>query len=855
MSYANSAVDVIVSVPDSTEQQPELSKVISRTKPATRGCAVASAKAAMNGAAAGPRAHHKEVSPELREQVNLRWLAVLEKDPANELALTQLASNKITAKLFVQADEYIHRLQQLSNVTKNDRFYSLMARHAAQEGRYDMAISYWLQAIEKGYDSLSGNLNIAGQLIHTKNISQARLHIERAMGDSDPSERARMLLARCSMIEFDWKNAIDILQDLETFSEQRSSAAKMLFHCYMNDHRNESATRLCQLLEQDNAAGAYHLHGQLMFRKNMYGEALEKFTRAIDMDGSIESKIWLIKTLTSIHEDAEAVTQIQLLEKTADATPLVKGRCWEAAGVLSRAEQYYMEAVKSEPSVATFQALVRFLYTYRKWNTAYLMYLRARKHGFVSQIIEDIASDISKAYRCRKRRLPTLGLPLFRRDFHSTEEMVTGIVDRILVNRTVPDQACVENPRRVVLVIGSLGPGGAERQVVNLANGLVEKASEIHVDLLCTHLSRKEQDRFYEPQVDSRVSVSEYYDKRKRLVPSDIPQLSDYADLLAGIQPESRLQTILHMARSLVEIQPDVVHGWLDETFINTSLVCGMLGIDNSVGRWGSMPAGVNRTVNERDLDNIHYLNHAYRQIARIGGIKYSSNSRLTADAYADLLGISKESVDIVYNGVDQKSLELHASQSLDIRSQLAIPDGAPVMGTIFRISEEKRPELWVQVAKLLSESIPDMHFIMVGAGPLESVVGKMVQDEGIGNFHMVGKKEDVGAWYEVFDVLLLTSRVEGVSNVVVESQLCGCPVVAPNVGGLSEAILDGETGYLLSDHSPEALSEPVRKILLDKEFRKTMSDAARRYASGKFSIEKMVDQYSRLFGRAAGNS
>jgi glycosyltransferase involved in cell wall biosynthesis len=398
------------------------------------------------------------------------------------------------------------------------------------------------------------------------------------------------------------------------------------------------------------------------------------------------------------------------------------------------------------------------------------------------------------------------------------------------------------------LIISSLGPGGAERQVVNLANGLVEHSVNNDTYLLCTHLSRVDQDRFYLDQLDERVDVREYYQRDTVLDPMQIPALRPYADLLKHIQPFSRQLLMLHLATALLEIKPDVVHGWLDETFINTALVCHMLGIPCVVGRWGSMPPGVNRTISERDQSNIDYLNHAYREISRLPGLRLTSNSRQTGDAYARLMQVSKDDVRIVYNGIDESALMTQATEVEAIRESLRIPKHAKVVGTVFRMTEEKRPLLWVEVAARLAEQHPDMHFVIVGAGPMECQIRELAAALGLQNLHMPGKQTRIGGWFALFDVMLLTSRVEGVSNAVVESQFCQCPVVAPNVGGLSEAMSHQVSGLLLEDHSVESFASAVTSIIEDPAYLRQLGDGASEFARSKFSVPTMVANYSAIF-------
>ncbi|MBX2880564.1 MAG: glycosyltransferase [Granulosicoccus sp.] len=780
---------------------------------------------------------------------NERWRAVLAVDGQNEIALQQLASNFLVLDDCGSCADTLEGLAVIQKPSNPQRTCELRARYHAMQSEHDAAIGCWLKAVEHGYHAGNGNLNIANLLLASGDYRSAREYIRAASEFPECRERIAICTARCDMRELRWSDAIARLENLGQFSRHRTAAATLLFQCYLSDSRHDSATALCQLLQDEDNPQFHHLNGKLLYRTFQYGKAIDSFAESVNLTDHVESKVWLVKSLYAVNDNDNAIAQANLLQLTNSSDYLTQGNCWMAAGKLSMAEQRYKKAVRIQKDYAAYSALVNFYFNNRNWGKAYYTLKRAKHLGIESNAFANLEATMLSAFSAAGITPPRNIVKLSRFEFYSSEAMVTALVDRLLANKgTAEPQEIPKTNRKVALIIGSLGPGGAERQVVNLANGLVESSEIGSVNLLCTHLSRKHQDRHYESQVHPKVITSEYYRRDELLTPESIPELAPYSEMLQHIQPASRLQVILHLARALVDIKPDVVHGWLDETMINTSLVCSMLGIENIVGRWGSMPPGVNRQVSEKDQSNVEYLQHAYREILRLPGIKYTSNSRLTANAYSDMMNMAEENVRVVYNGIDENALVADACVVDGIRSDLGIPTESKVVGTVFRISEEKRPHLWMDVARQLQEIDPGMHFIMVGTGPMEALIAEYVDEIGLKNIHMVGKQTQVGPWYDLFDVLLLTSRVEGVSNVVIESQHSGCPVVAPNVGGLSEAMLDDSTGYLLDDHSVESFAGAVCRIIDNDSQRIAFAERARDFARSKFSIEGMIVNYQSVF-------
>lgn len=97
-------------------------------------------------------------------------------------------------------------------------------------------------------------------------------------------------------------------------------------------------------------------------------------------------------------------------------------------------------------------------------------------------------------------------------------------------------------------------------------------------------------------------------------------------------------------------------------------------------------------------------------------------------------------------------------------------------------------------------------------------------------------------------DLSILCSLREGFSNVILESMASGKPVIASNVGGSPEAILDGKTGFLIEPQDPDELAAKTIVLLKDKNLRERMGRAARKRAEDLFSTTKMLERYENLY-------
>ena len=109
--------------------------------------------------------------------------------------------------------------------------------------------------------------------------------------------------------------------------------------------------------------------------------------------------------------------------------------------------------------------------------------------------------------------------------------------------------------------------------------------------------------------------------------------------------------------------------------------------------------------------------------------------------------------------------------------------------------------------------------------------------------FILSGETKDVGLIYGALDVFLLTSRFEGSPNVLIEAQAAGIPVVAPNVGGSSETVVNGKTGIVVGNRRPLNLANAVLQILDDPSWRERAAIQGPIFVSKRFGHQRMIDE------------
>src|SRR5579871_2070035 len=183
-------------------------------------------------------------------------------------------------------------------------------------------------------------------------------------------------------------------------------------------------------------------------------------------------------------------------------------------------------------------------------------------------------------------------------------------------------------------------------------------------------------------------------------------------------------------------------------------------------------------------------------------------------------------------------------SDRSDERRRLGIPEDSLVVGSILRFGEEKRPMLWMEMARELHKEHPSLRFLLFGVGPMLENCRDFAGSNDLAEVTtFAGLTTDAWASLSAMDIFVLTSRLEGLPNVLVEAQAMGLPVVCSGTGGMAEAFVDGSTGFAVPSSSASDLACAVARLLGDTGLRKRMGDASSHHARTSFGIERMLDE------------
>lgn len=409
-----------------------------------------------------------------------------------------------------------------------------------------------------------------------------------------------------------------------------------------------------------------------------------------------------------------------------------------------------------------------------------------------------------------------------------------------------PPSAFANGP--ILHINNALAWGGVERQIVNTLLGLQQ--SDPHpLGLLCLRLGEGGDYIFYRDALkafrgevrDIRALDSAQAFLRTAL---ESDRLEATANLFAWMPSDVR-ERIWRLLGEFAELKPSVVHAWQDGLSIETAYAAKLAGVPTIITCARNM-APPNFAYGRP------YMRPAYRALAACDDVVMLANSEAGARSYAQWLGIGSDRFRVLRNGVRTSDVQpLSPASQLERRRALGIPDDAPIVGSVFRFYEEKRPLLWMQAAALIARQNPHVHFVVFGDGPLRADARNFAARHAFADrLHTPGAATDGASAISMFDVFLLTSRFEGTPNVVLEAGALGVPVVATPAGGTGEAIDLGETGWLETD--APALARRVLLLLTDAGLRANCATRGPAFVAERFGLERMIAETRALYPQSS---
>lgn len=229
------------------------------------------------------------------------------------------------------------------------------------------------------------------------------------------------------------------------------------------------------------------------------------------------------------------------------------------------------------------------------------------------------------------------------------------------------------------------------------------------------------------------------------------------------------------------------------------------------------------------------------RGFARVVAVSAEVKQRLL-DA-----GVREEKIRIVRNGID---LRPFASAQPSLRGEHG--DNTLLVGLIGRLAYEKGVDVYLSAVARVAADFPEAKFLVVGEGPDGEKLERMIDELNIrGSVRMLGRRDDMAAVYASLDLMVSSSRQEGLPMAILEGMASGLPLVATAVGEVPTVVRDGVTGLLLPADDVARLAAAMVELLRDVEKRKRFGAAGRKLIADEYSAERMAADYLAVYGEA----
>jgi glycosyltransferase involved in cell wall biosynthesis len=214
---------------------------------------------------------------------------------------------------------------------------------------------------------------------------------------------------------------------------------------------------------------------------------------------------------------------------------------------------------------------------------------------------------------------------------------------------------------------------------------------------------------------------------------------------------------------------------------------------------------------------------------------------------------VDPKRIEVIYNGIDLKRFSniYSADQIARARRSLGVQRGN-VVGTMGRLSSVKGQKFLVEAMKEVVSKSKDARCLIIGSGREEAALKDLSKSLGLENriIFTGAAYIDIPLYLACMDIFVLPSIEEGLGLALLEAMSLGRPCVASAIGGIRDIVNDGVNGILTPVGDSAAIANAVLKILNDKPLAKKMSDTAKDFVRGRFSIEAMADSMIGLYER-----
>lgn len=301
-------------------------------------------------------------------------------------------------------------------------------------------------------------------------------------------------------------------------------------------------------------------------------------------------------------------------------------------------------------------------------------------------------------------------------------------------------------------------------------------------------------------------------------------------------------------AKLLRTFHPHIVHGAVFEGVILATLAGKLANVPVIVAEETIVPMGR------------RWTGHLYYRLLTTLADPVVAISEGVSNYLTRTIRVPRSKVRLITNGVADPG-PTSAGGLQRVRTQFGLTAGNPVIGTIGRLAgpagqapdAHKRIDDAISAMPLILERFPDSKLLIVGDGPDRAFLEQRVADAALGDsVSFAGFQPRVRPFLECMDVLVHPSETEGLPLTLVEAMFASRPIVASDVAGSNEVVVDGEAGFLVPVRNPAALANRVIELLADPDLRARMGASGLRRARARFSEDRYIGEVAAMYEELA---
>jgi glycosyltransferase involved in cell wall biosynthesis len=368
---------------------------------------------------------------------------------------------------------------------------------------------------------------------------------------------------------------------------------------------------------------------------------------------------------------------------------------------------------------------------------------------------------------------------------------------------------------KLVFLIGALDVGGTERQLIDLA-------------------ARVDRQQFH-PIIYCFAARGPLADDAKRAGVE--VRSADLRGLRPWKHPVQLLWRTLKMVRELRSLRPDILHALLFHAYTIGAFLSPLIGARVFVS-------------SRRSLGHFKARRRAALLIERAAN-RFATVIVANSEAVRrDVLiqeGLAAERVIVIHNGIDVAPFA--GCQGELVRREIGISSDAQVVGVLANFISYKGHEYFLAAWRKIRTAYPHAVAIFVGDGRTRHRVERLAAELRLASgVRFLGNRLDVPMVLASIDILVHPSEQEGFSNAILEGMAAGRPVIATDVGGNAEAVVQEETGLLVPSGDPAALAAAIERLLASPETGRAFGKAGQRRVEREFGMDRMTRAYERLY-------